>query len=83
MKGRRLKFICLISVLSIKWSWVFRCFFFFLIILKRKNKFVFCFGFFFKKNILVFFLLICSKSQILHSNRPDHGVNANPETPMD
>jgi len=23
VKGRRLKFICLISVLSIKWSWVF------------------------------------------------------------
>lgn len=80
MKGRRLKFICLISVLSIKWSWFFR--FFFIIILKRKSKF-FLFYFFFKKNILAFFFLVCSKSQILHSNRPDHGVNANPETPMD
>lgn len=40
--------------------------------------FLFCFVF---KYLGFFFLLICSKSQILHSNRPDHGVNANPENP--
>lgn len=62
-EGRRLKFICLISVLSIKWSWFFRLLFFFKILLFERGRLKDCW-FFFLNDLgffFVFFLFFLSQ----------------------